>query len=545
MKGLTLTTKEQTRLQVLNGVLEGRWSMRETAEVLGVSERQWWRLLAAYRKEGAAALAHGNRGRVPWNATPAAIRQQVVAMAQERYTGINHTHLEELLAQREGITLSRSTVRRLLVGAGVPSPRRRRPPRHRCRRQRMPQEGMLLQLDGSHHPWLEDRGPVLTLLLAVDDATGRVPYALFREQEDTQGYLLLLHGIIESCGIPLAVYTDRHAVFGHCSHNHHEPHVSPGVGESTQFARALRELGVTQVFAHSPEAKGRVERASGTFQDRLVAELRLAGASTLAEANNVLREFLTQFNQRFGVPAAQSGSAYREVPEGLDIDGVLCVKEIRRVAKDNTVRYRGRTLQLFPEAEQPSYARTHVEVQERLDGRLLVRYRGQLLTPEDAPPLAAELRARADAGFADAYTSVPLLEQPVATRKPRTTLGWDGDWYRDEAKKCIHGQLVLAGMERARQQGKRIGRPSVTERYGFSQRFEAVLERLEQGEISQRQAARELAIGYATLKRLLDTRQPSEENKQGTLVAVTDWSDGNGYDDIMATLLTKSLNSKP
>jgi len=302
---------------------------------------------------------------------------------------------------------------------------------------------------------------------------------------------------------------------------------------------------MTQVFAHSPEAKGRVERTNGTFQDRLVSELRLAGVSTMAEANHVLGEFLIQFNQRFGVPAAQSGSAYREVPEGLDIDGVLCIKEIRRVAKDNTVRYRGRTLQLFPESDQPSYARTHVEVQERLNGRLLVRYRGKLLTPEEAPPLAAELRARAEAGFADTDTSTLIPEQRAATRKTRSNLGWDGDWYRDDAKRCIHGELVHAGMERAREQGKRIGRPSVTERYGFSQRFEAVLERLEQGEISQRQAARELAIGYATLKRLLDTRQPSEENKQGTLVAVTDWSDGNGYDDIMATLLTKSLNSKP
>jgi len=544
MKGLTLTTKEQTRLQILNVVLEGHWSMRETAEVLGVSERQGWRLLAAYRKEGAAALAHGNRGRVPSNATPAVVRQQVVALVQERYGGINHTHLAELLAEREGIVLSRATVRRLLARVGVPSPRRRRPPRHRCRRQRMPQEGMLLQLDGSHHRWLEDRGPVLTLLLAVDDATGRVPYALFSKQEDTQGYFLLLRGIIDRCGIPLAVYTDRHAVFSHWRLRPHDTPISLGVAASTQCARALRELGVTQVLAYSPEAKGRVERTNGTFQDRLVAELRLAGASTIEEANSILWEFLTRFNQRFGVPAAQSGSAYREVPEGLDTDGVLCVKEIRRVAKDNTVRYRGRTLQLFPEPDQPSYAWAHVEVQERLDGRLLVCYRGKLLTPEEAPPLAAELRARADAGYtyvslemlANSRITAPNPERRTASRKPSTTLGWDGDWYRDEAKKSIHGQLVQAGMERARQQGKRIGRPSVTERDGFSQRFVAVMKRLEQGSISRRQAARELAIGYATLKRLLDTRQwPSDESGQGTLVAITTCGDGNVYDDILVT----------
>jgi hypothetical protein len=346
-----------------------------------------------------------------------------------------------------------------------------------------------------------------------------------------------MKGIIQRRGIPLALYSDRYFVFCHSKPANETGEASlVDRDKPTQFGRAMRELGVTQVFARSPEAKGRVERANGTFQDRLVAELRLAGARTLDEANSLLEAFLPRFNQRFGVPAAQSGSAYREVPKGLDIEGVLCVKEIRRVAKDNTVRYRGRTLQLYPGAEQPSYARTHVEVQERLDGRLLVRYRGQILTPEDAPPLAAELRARADAGFADACTSVPLPDQPVATRKPRTTLGWDGDWYRDEAKKCIHGQLVLAGMERAREQGKRIGRPPVTERDGFSQRFMAAVERLEQGGISRRQAARELAIGYATLKRLLDARlYPINGNEQAMLVPTTTCDDGIVYDGILVT----------
>ena len=537
MRGLTLTQQEQGRLQTLNLVLEERMGVAEAACVLGLSERHAWRILAAYRGEGVAALAHGNRGCRPANATSEETRQRVITLARTQYAGLNHTHLTELLVERQALTLSRSTVRNILVGAGLASPRHRRPPRHRCRRERMPQEGVLVQVDGSHHRWFGERGPWLTLLLAVDDATGTVPYALFREQEDTEGYFRLMKGIIQRRGIPLALYSDRYFVFCHSKPANETGEASlVDRDKPTQFGRAMRELGVTQVFARSPEAKGRVERANGTFQDRLVAELRLAGASTLDEANSLLEAFLPRFNQRFGVPAAQSGSAYREVPEGLDIEGVLCVKEIRRVAKDNTVRYRGRTLQLYPGAEQLSYARTHVEVQERLDGRLLVRHRGQILTPEDAPPLAAELRARADAGFADAYTSLPLPEQPVATRKPRTTLGWDGDWYRDKAKKCIHGQLVLAGMERAREQGKRIGRPSVTERDGFSQRFMAAVERLEQGEISRRQAARELAIGYATLKRLLDARlYPTNGSEQAMLVPTTTCDDGIVYDGILVT----------
>jgi transposase len=213
MEGLTLSTKEQHRLQILNGVLQRYWTMQEAAPLLGVSERQGWRLLAAYRREGARGLVHKNRGRLPPNATPEAIQQQVVALARERYQGINHTQLTELLAEREGLRLSLATVRRLLVRAGLSSPRQRRPPNHRCRRQRMPQEGMLLPLDGSHQAWLEGRGPRLTLLLAVDDATGKVPDALFQEQEDTWGYLSLLQGIIERRGVPMAVYTDGHAVF--------------------------------------------------------------------------------------------------------------------------------------------------------------------------------------------------------------------------------------------------------------------------------------------------------------------------------------------
>ena len=171
MKGLTLTQKEQARLQVLNGILEGQISVDEAAEVLGVSERHVWRILAEYRKEGAAALAHGNRGRRANNSIPEEARTQVVALARTRYARVNHTHLTELLAEREEIVLGRSTVRRILVGAGMASPRRRRPPLHRVRRQRMSQEGMLVQVDGSVHAWLEERGPRCTLLLAIDDAT--------------------------------------------------------------------------------------------------------------------------------------------------------------------------------------------------------------------------------------------------------------------------------------------------------------------------------------------------------------------------------------
>ena len=385
MKGLTLTQKEQARLQVLNGILEGQISVDEAAEVLGVSERHVWRILAEYRKEGAAALAHGNRGRRANNSIPEEARTQVVALARTRYARVNHTHLTELLAEREEIVLGRSTVRRILVGAGMASPRRRRPPLHRVRRQRMSQEGMLVQVDGSVHAWLEERGPRCTLLLAIDDATSTVPYALFRHEEDTHGYFLLMQELIRRCGVPLALYSDRHAVFKYVPVSHQSP-------APTQFGRAMAELGVEQIFARSPEAKGRVERANGTFQDRLVTELRLAGARTISEANKVLWAFLTRFNKRFGVPPAQSTNAYRSPDPDLNLAGILCFKHSRKVARDNTVKYNWHTLQLLPSSERSTYVGAHVVVQERLDGKLVVCYQNQIVPTQEAPPRPGVLR---------------------------------------------------------------------------------------------------------------------------------------------------------
>lgn len=523
MKELTLTAKEQNRLQSLNGVLEKYWPMQEAAKVMGVSERHGWRILAAYRKEGAAALAHGNRGRIPANVTPQAIREQVISLAMGRYNGVNHTHLAELLAERAGILISRSTLRRVLTEAGLSSPRRGRSPRHRYRRQRMPQEGMLLQLDGSPHSWLESRGPRLTLLLAIDDATGTVPYALFREQEDTLGYFELLKAIIVRCGIPLGVYTDRFSIF------HVERGPNSGIAPLTQFGRALRELGITHILAHSPEAKGRVERANGTFQDRLVAELRLSGASNITEANLVLQDFLPRFNRRFGVPAAHPEQVYRPVSLGMNIDGILCVKERRRVARDNTVQYRGRNLQLFPDAEKVSYAGAYVEIQERLDGQILACYQDKILTPQDAPPLAATLRARVK----DLPAHPALWKEPppprVRKRKSRYRkyigpLTGDTPWTEDPVRKSKHSELTKAGMERARQAGQQIGMLPVEEREGFAERFAPVLAQLEQKAITRKQAARALGISVPTLKRILDgqptpTRQkPVAEGKRVALV---------------------------
>lgn len=287
MEGLTLRSREQRRLIVLNRVLEGQCTVIEAAQFLGVSERHTFRLLPAYRKEGAAALIHGNRGRQPAHTTKEETRRKVIELAQGVYKGFNHSHFTEKLAEPEGILLPRSTVRRILMAGGLRSPRKRRPPKHRSRRERFPREGMLLQIDGSHHDWLEGRGPYLTLIAAIDDATGTVPYALFREHEDAHGYFLLLREIIKSKGVPLSLYSDRHSIFIKEEKESIEEQLE-GKAQPTQFGRAIDELGIWIIHARSPQAKGRIERLWGTFQDRLVSEMRLSLASTIAEANKVL-----------------------------------------------------------------------------------------------------------------------------------------------------------------------------------------------------------------------------------------------------------------
>ncbi len=382
MGELTLTDREQARLKAMNLVLEGKVGVGEAARALALSERQVWRILKAYREEGAAVLAHGNGGRRPVNATPEAVRERVISLANGVYTGVNHSHLSELLAEREGVTLSRSTVRNILTDAGLVSHRHRRSPRYRYRRIRTPQEGMLIQMDGSHHDWLEGRGPCFTLLLAVDDATGTVPYALFREEEDTYGYFQLIGGIIGRRGVPLAVYTDRHAVFK-ATRPAFRSAERGGKRPQTQFARAMKELGISMILARSPQGKGRVEKMAGTFQERLVSELRLAGANTMPEAIQVLQDFLPRFNKRFGVSPSQAESAYRPVNPELNLAAVLCYHHVRKVARDNTVRYGWRTLQLLPDSTGHSFAGTGVQLREHHDGKLEVTCGGALISTRE------------------------------------------------------------------------------------------------------------------------------------------------------------------
>jgi transposase len=377
-KGVTFTVKEQKRFRVLVELDAGRLTACEVAAVLGLSVRHAWRLLATFREQSVAGLAHGNRGREPVNKLPQATREQILTLAQERYADYNDTHFTEKLEELHQIVVSRSTLRRLRRSIGQGSPRKRRAPRYRKRRERYAQQGMLLQLDGSPHDWLEGRGPRLTLLIAIDDATNEVPNGLFREQEDDAGYFELLWGLSETHGLPLAVYTDRHTIFRSPKQPTLEQELA-GIRPRSQFGRVMDQLAIQSILANSAQAKGRVERVLGTLQDRLVKELREAGACTLEEASHVLKRFLPKFNARFSLPPAQPGSAYRPWPPLLKREQVFSFQHQRTVNNDNTISFDRNRLQIPPGPHRLSYARARVDVLQRLDGSLAVCHHGQTL----------------------------------------------------------------------------------------------------------------------------------------------------------------------
>ena len=453
---------------------------------MGVSTRHTRRILAAYRKDGAAALAHGHRGRRAPNTTPEETKAEVLRLTLTRYSGTNHTHLSELLREREGIDVARSTLRRILVEAGLVSPRRRRPPKHRVRRQRMPREGMLIQIDGSYHRWLGEDGPQFMLLLAVDDATGKVVSALLCEYENTRDYFVLMRALIQRYGIPIALYTDRHSVFKHV----------PGSGlpsAPTQFSRAMDELGIQMIYALSPQARGRVERAAGTFQDRLVTELRLAGATTIEEAKAVLRDFLPHFNERFGVSAPESEVAHRPVDGGTCLDRMLCFRHSRKVAKDNTVRYRQSTLQLLPGMERPTYAGVKVDVLEGLDGQLIVEHEGQLIPSQEAPPHPNILRR------VNGHSSHALPDRKgLGGRWERVLASLDRE--RAEANDGNHDN----GAARIRKKATSVPRKPTPKQIA---RWEAVHAAKRRG-LSIRAMTRETGIHRQTVRKYLETDSP-------------------------------------
>lgn len=386
--------RAQHRAFVLEHVMNGGLTIDQAAAILKLSTRQVDRLLARHA-DGPAALAHGNRGRSPANRLDDTQRARLVELATTTYAGVNRAHLAELLAEREGIVVAERTLRRILAEASVRPVRTRRSPRHRSRRERMPREGMLLQVDGSRHRWFGPERPFATLVAGIDDATSRVPGGTFRAQEDAVGYFMTFAQTVERHGLPGTVYSDRHGIF--IVEKNRPPTLAEqltGKRSFTQVGRALDEVGIGWIGARSPEAKGRVERLWGTLQDRLVSELRLASITTTEDANVFLPGFLARHNARFAVPAVDPLPAWRPWPDGLSSEAVFCFHYPRQVGRDNTISWPDGDLALPRVSDGRSWVGRSVILQERLDGSLWVSHDGLCVPVRRAPADAGPLRAR-------------------------------------------------------------------------------------------------------------------------------------------------------
>jgi transposase len=388
-----MSEREWKRLDGVERVQGGLLSNGEAAAVLGISARQMRRVRERVGELGHNGVQHGNTGRAPVNRVGEQVRARVVELRLDKYTGFNDQHFTEKLAEVEGLVLSRATVRRMLRAAGISSKRQRRAPVHRRRRARRAQAGMMILWDGSQHPWLEERGPQLCLMGALDDATGELlEGAHFVVQECAAGYLGVLKAIAASKGLPWSAYMDHHSSLFRNDDHWSAQERERGVQTPTQVGQALAALGIVAIPARSPQAKGRVERLWRTLQDRLVAELRLAAARTLAQANTVLKRFIFDYNRRFARPAAIAEAAWRPLPEGLDLERVCSFGYQATVLNDNTVRLSGLVIDIAPGPQQRSYARARVEVRQLLDGSWRVYHHQQLIAT--APSTAVgELRA--------------------------------------------------------------------------------------------------------------------------------------------------------
>ena len=365
---ITLSRHELQRSQVLQQVAARGLTLKAGADLMKIGYRQAKRVWARFRREGPQGLAHRSRGRKAPNAYSREIHDRVLALSQDRYAQFNDTHFVEMLRERENLRIGRETVRVWRRRAGIKAKRRRRPPLHHKRRPRRPVLGLLVQWDGSPHRWFGPDHPACSLLHATDDATNTVLGMIFRPQEDAIGYLLLLDMILSHYGVPGAIYQDRHgALYRNDPHWSHEEELA-GIRFPTHVGRVLQELAIEAIPAFSPQAKGRIERQGGTFQDRLIAELALAGITDIETANAWLETtFRPRFNARFAKTPEQPGSAFRKI-KATDRYRRIAFAYQATVANDNTVRLGGLVIDIPPGPYRRSYAHRKVLVRQHLDG---------------------------------------------------------------------------------------------------------------------------------------------------------------------------------
>jgi helix-turn-helix protein len=368
---VTMSGKELRRVHVVRQVMDKQLTQVKAGALLGLTPRQVRRLLRRVEQDGDPGLVHRGRGKPSNRRIPEKRKAMALQLYEQRYGDFGPTLAAEKLAERDGITLSDETLRLWLRERGVTHFSRRKRP-HRAWRARKAHAGELIQLDGSHHAWFEGRGPACVLMAYIDDASSRV-FARFYDYEGTIPAMDSFQRYVRHYGLPLAVYTDKHTTYRSPAEPTVEDQLA-GMKPQSQFGRALSELGVDLIAAHSPQAKGRVERLFKTFQDRLIKELRLAGIATLADANRFVEGYLPIYNRRFAVPPAQAADLHRPAPTSRELDRSLCRKTTRCLRKDFTIAHAGQLYQIHD-----TIRATHVQVDEQIDGTLRITHQGRAL----------------------------------------------------------------------------------------------------------------------------------------------------------------------
>jgi transposase len=372
-KYLTMSANELSRLEVMQRLEEKRLKQKEAAEMLDITVRQIKRLVRKYRKNGAGGLVSQRRGKPSNNQLKTEDKQKGLDLLKEKYKGFGPTLAHEKLVEVEGLKIGKESTRQIMIREGLWKARKERKVIVHQMRERRACFGELVQIDGSPHAWFEERGAVCNLLVAIDDATGKLVGLLFAEHECFHSYASLAKTYFERYGKPVAFYSDKHGIFRVNK---------PGVGASeavTQFGRAMQELDIQILCANTPQAKGRVERANQTLQDRLVKEMRLRGISNMEQGNAYLPEFMADFNQRFGVPSRSTHNAHRPLTPLENLAQILTWHEPRVLSKNLTIQFKKVVYQI--QTDRPSYAlrNAQVIVCENAAGQVLILYKSKLL----------------------------------------------------------------------------------------------------------------------------------------------------------------------
>lgn len=422
---IELSQQERDRLKVLHEVQRGYLTQREAGERLKRSARQVRRMLKRVGAEGDRGLVHRLRGRRSNREIAVEQRERVMKRVRQRYADFGPTLGAEQLA-REGLVVSRETLRKWLVAEGLWRPRRQRLAKVHLWRERRAMFGELVMLDSSPYAWLEDRGPELQLVAMIDDATSRFR-GRFARHDTTAENMHALREWLERYGRPVALYTDKNSIFQVNRSPDLEEQLA-GEAAQTQFGRALGELGIEWIAAHSPQAKGRVERLFGTLQNRLVKELRLAGVNSIEQANRFLEEeFIPFWQGRFTVAPRQSHNAHRPLGREHRLAEILSHRERRLVAQDYTVRWHGEQWAIPRDEVRPGLRQARVEVEQRLDGSLWVRFRGHYLSLHPCPRPAAPATS---VGLRPPGVAGPSTTIPTSKPKPKYTPPPDHPWKR-------------------------------------------------------------------------------------------------------------------